>query len=136
MPTCQTNLNMMNKQILSISTLAICVLLMQSCYYDKAELVYPASNANCDTTTVTYSGTIAPLMNASCNSCHGGTAAAGGGIVLDTYAGVKTYAANGKLLNSILQNGAASAMPKGGSKLPDCSINKVRAWINKGMLNN
>lgn len=126
----------MKKQILSISTLVLCILLIQSCYYDKADLVYPSSAAACDTTTVTYSATIAPLMNASCNSCHGGTAAAGAGIVLDTYAGVKTYAANGKLLNSIIQNGAASAMPKGSGKLPDCSINKVRAWINKGMLNN
>lgn len=126
----------MKKQILSISTLVLCILLIQSCYYDKADLVYPSSGAACDTTTVTYSATIAPLMNASCNSCHGGTAAAGAGIVLDTYTGVKTYAANGKLLNSIIQNGAASAMPKGSSKLPDCSINKVRAWINKGMLNN
>ncbi|MBX9892774.1 MAG: c-type cytochrome [Chitinophagaceae bacterium] len=126
----------MKKQILSISTLVLCILLIQGCYYDKADLVYPSSAAACDTTTVTYSATIAPLMNASCNSCHGGTAAAGAGIVLDTYAGVKTYAANGKLLNSIIQNGAASAMPKGSGKLPDCSINKVRAWINKGMLNN
>lgn len=126
----------MNKQILSIITIAFSTFLMQSCYYDKADLVYPSTNANCDTTTVTYSATIAPLMNASCNSCHGGTAVAGAGIVLDTYAGVKTYAANGKLLNSILQNGTASAMPKGSSKLPDCSINKVRAWINRGMLNN
>ena len=126
----------MNKQLFSLSSLAFCILLLQSCYYDKADLVYPSSGANCDTTTVTYSGTIAPLMNASCNSCHGGTASAGAGIVLDKYEGVKTYATNGKLLNSILQNGAASAMPKGSSKLPDCSINKVRAWINKGMLNN
>lgn len=126
----------MKKQIFSLSTIACCILLMQSCYYDKADLVYPVSSVNCDTTTVTYSASIAPLMNASCNSCHGGTAAAGGGIVLDTYAGVKTYASNGRLLNSILQNGAASAMPKGSGKLPDCSINKVRAWINKGMLNN
>lgn len=126
----------MNKQVLSISTIAFCIFLLQSCYYDKADLVYPSTSATCDTTTVTYSATIAPLMSASCNSCHGGTAAAGGGIVLDTYTGVKAYATNGRLLNSILQNGAASAMPKGGSKLPDCSINKVRAWINRGMLNN
>ncbi len=126
----------MNKQIISLITIGFITLLLQSCYYDKADLVYPVSSANCDTATVTYSASIAPLMNASCNSCHGGSAAAGGGIVLDTYAGVKTYAANGKLLNSILQNGAASAMPKGSGKLPDCSINKVRAWINKGMLNN
>jgi hypothetical protein len=27
-------------------------------------------------------------------------------------------------------------MPKGGSKIPDCDINKIRAWINRGSLNN
>jgi hypothetical protein len=35
-----------------------------------------------------------------------------------------------------LQNGTISAMPKGGGKLSDCDINKIRSWLNKGMLNN
>ncbi len=108
---------------------------MSSCFYDKADLIYP-QQTNCDTTAVTYSGTIAPILNASCNVCHGGTAAAGAGIKLDTYAGVSTWVTNGRLLNSMLHNGQASPMPKGGSKLDACTINKVSAWITKGAANN
>jgi hypothetical protein len=49
---------------------------------------------------------------------------------------VKPYITNGKLINSILQNGQASAMPKNGAKLDACTINKIIVWINKGALNN
>lgn len=68
--------------------------------------------------------------------CHGGSASAGAGIALDNYAAVKVYVSNGRLLNSILQNGQASAMPKGGGKMDACSINKVSTWIKNGALNN
>jgi hypothetical protein len=66
----------------------------------------------------------------------GGAAAAGAGIVLDNYNSVKTYVSNGKLLNSILQNGKASSMPKGGGKLDNCTLSKFSSWINQGALNN
>jgi mono/diheme cytochrome c family protein len=108
---------------------------MNSCFYDKADLIYPQPTT-CDTATVTYSGTVAPILNASCNGCHGGAAAAGAGIKLDTYAGVTPWVTNGRLLNSMLHNGQASPMPKGGSKLDACTLNKISAWITKGAANN
>ncbi len=111
------------------------IFLFSACYYDKAELVYPAA-ANCDTANVKFSTTLLPILNASCNSCHGGNAAAGAGIILDTYNGVKASVNGGRFMNSILQNGQASAMPKGGGKLSTCDISKFQAWINAGMLNN
>ena len=108
---------------------------MSSCFYDKADLIYPQA-ATCDTAAVTYSGTVATILNSNCNGCHGGAAAAGAGIKLDTYAGVSTWVTNGRLLNSMLHNGQASPMPKGGSKLDACTINKVSSWITKGAANN
>lgn len=108
---------------------------MSSCFYDKADLIYPQPTT-CDTATVTYSGTVATILNSNCNGCHGGAAAAGAGIKLDTYAGVSTWVTNGRLLNSMLHNGQASPMPKGGSKLDACTINKVSSWITKGAPNN
>ena len=111
------------------------IIYLSSCYYDKADLIY-TQNLACDTTAVKYSTIVATILNTSCNNCHGGTAANGAGIVLDTYASTKVYVDNGKLLNSILQNGKASAMPKGGGKLDACSINKITNWINKGAINN
>jgi mono/diheme cytochrome c family protein len=108
---------------------------LSSCFYDKADLIYP-QQTTCDTATITYSGTVAPILTANCNGCHGGAAAAGAGIKLDTYASLSTWVTNGRLLNSMLHNGQASPMPKGGSKLDACTLNKVSAWITKGAANN
>lgn len=108
---------------------------MNSCFYDKADLIYPQVTS-CDTTAVTYSGTVAKILTSNCNGCHGGAAAAGAGIKLDTYTTVSTYVTNGRLLNSMLHNGQASPMPKGGTKLDACTINKVSSWIKKGAANN
>ncbi len=118
-----------------IITAGIFLVGMNSCFYDKADLIYPQPTT-CDTAAVTYSGTVATILNSNCNGCHGGAAAAGAGIKLDTYAGVSTWVTNGRLLNSMLHNGQASPMPKGGSKLDACTINKVSSWITKGAPNN
>jgi mono/diheme cytochrome c family protein len=120
---------------LIIITAGLFLVGMNSCFYDKADLIYPQPTT-CDTATVTYSGTVATILNSNCNGCHGGAAAAGAGIKLDTYAAVSTYVTNGRLLNSMLHNGQASPMPKGGSKLDACTINKVSSWITKGAPNN
>jgi hypothetical protein len=116
-------------------TAGLFLLGLSSCFYDKADLIYPQPTT-CDTAAVTYSGTIAPILTTNCNGCHGGTAAAGAGIKLDTYASLSTWVTNGRFLNSMLHNGQASPMPKGGSKLDACTINKVSAWITKGAANN
>ena len=115
------------------------ILLFSACYYDKKDQVYPqVVVASCDTTNITYAVTVTNILNTSCNSCHGATTAnlSGGGILLSTYAAVKPYVTNGKLINSIEQNGQASAMPKNMAKLDQCTINKMILWVNKGALNN
>jgi mono/diheme cytochrome c family protein len=120
-----------------ILSIILIVIIFSGCYYDKAELTYPANTSvTCDTSAVKYSVDILSIMSANCNSCHSGTATSGGGIKLDSYTGLKTYATNGQLLNSLLQNGIVAAMPQGGAKLSDCDINKVRSWINNGTPNN
>jgi mono/diheme cytochrome c family protein len=120
---------------IQLFTAGLFLLGLSSCFYDKADLIYPQPTT-CDTATVTYSGTVAPILSTNCNGCHGGTAAAGAGIKLDTYASLSTWVTNGRFLNSMLHNGQASPMPKGGSKLDACTINKVSAWITKGAANN
>jgi hypothetical protein len=109
-----------------------------ACYYDKKDQVYPqVVVAACDTTNVSYSVTVTNILNANCNNCHGASANnLGAGIVLNTYASVKPYITNGRLVNSILQNGNASPMPKNMAKMDVCSINKIIVWANKGAINN
>ena len=112
--------------------------LFNACYYDKKDQVYPqVVVAACDTANVSYSVIVTNILNANCNSCHGASAnTLGAGIFLNTYASVKPYINSGRLVNSILQNGAASPMPKNMAKMDVCSINKIIIWVNKGAINN
>ena len=132
------------KMSLKISTfilsLAVSVSLT-SCYYDTEEELYPDSGTVvCDTTSVSYTTDIVPIMNSKCSysGCHAGANAAAG-IPLETYAGVKEYlvADKARFISSIIWDGSASNMPKGAStKMIDCNINTIRAWINAGYPNN
>ena len=119
-------------------TLFFCLLVfglfLQSCYYDNEVYLYGAGGSACDTTNVTYSGTIAPIMvNNNCNACH--TPSSGNGIVTTDYADLKILATNGKLVNSV--NGTGTIlMPLNGQKMPSCTLAKISKWVRDGALNN
>lgn len=89
----------------------------------------------CDTTDVTYGGSIAPIMNAYCNGCHGGSFPSGG-ISLSSYSGVAAVAADGRLFGSVNHDAGYTAMPQGTAQLSDCKLDKIRIWIENGYLNN
>lgn len=93
------------------------------------------SQGPCDDAVFTYSGAIKPLISAYCNGCHN-SASPLGGVILDTYAGLKTVADNGKLIGSVNHNIGFSAMPKGGNKLSTCQISQIQKWVSAGALNN
>jgi hypothetical protein len=126
------------KIIQQVLFLGMLMVFFNACYYDKKDQVYPqVIVTSCDTTNVTYSVTVTNILNANCNNCHGASAnTLGAGIFLNTYASVKPYISSGRLVNSILQNGSASPMPKNMAKLDICSINKIIIWVNKGSINN
>ncbi|TRZ71277.1 MAG: hypothetical protein D4R97_06950 [Bacteroidetes bacterium] len=107
-------------------------MLFPSCYYDKEETLYPFQK--CDTTHVTYSQTIVPILSANCYVCHA-SAIAQGGVVLDSWAGIQVYVTNGKFIPAIDHTGNFP-MPKGGSMLPDCTIEKIKRWVTNGAPNN
>lgn len=110
--------------------------LLSSCYRDVEDDLYPAGGGACDTTGITYSATIQPLLQSSgCLGCHSGGAPSGG-ISLEGYTNVKTLAQNGKLYGTISHAAGYSPMPKGGNKLSACNITKVKAWIDSGIPNN
>lgn len=97
-------------------------------------------SGGCDTTNVTYSGTIAPLMGNYCNGCHGDSGNSTG-INLTSYfdsgsdAGVKTVAQDGRLWGSVNQDDGYSAMPLGGNRLQECKIDELRIWLDNGYPN-
>ena len=110
---------------------------LASCKKDNAEEMYPADpGVTCDTTNVTFSGTIQPIIEAKCvnSGCHHtGTPS---GIVLTAYSGIAAIANNGKLISAITHDGNASFMPEGQPKLDDCTIAKITKWVNDGAPNN
>ncbi len=126
----------MKRLPLYVTAILVLGIVYSGCYYDKADLVYPVTNVTCDTSNVTYSLVVSAILAQNCNSCHGGSAALGGGIKLDNYTNLLAYAKNGHLINDIQQNPGSDPMPKGGSKLSVCDINKIVVWVNNGTPNN
>lgn len=124
---------MRKRLIISIAAITIFLLFFVSCYYDNEEALYPVLNNLCDTTNVTYSGTIVPILNNSCLGCHS-VPATGGSILLSTYAEVVGSAP--RITGSIKQLTGFFAMPKNGGKLKSCSITQWDIWVRNGMPNN
>ena len=114
----------------------------QGCYYDNYEELHPELllNNSCDTTAVmSFQTHILPILTSSCgatNSCHN-TQGAGGGVILETYSGVKSVVTNGLLVSSIIWDGNASQMPKGSpTQLNNCYQAQIQKWIEEGALDN
>jgi len=105
--------------------------ILNSCTNDKASVIAPT----CDTTTVRLSVELNEILSNNCYSCHSGASPISG-INLADYNVLKTYASNGILISAITHTGSVEPMPQGGNKLSDCEIDKFRAWINRGTLNN
>ncbi len=104
-----------------------------SCYYDKEEILYP--DTTCDTSAVKYSTSILPVLSSNCISCHGGSTPSAS-ISLDSYAGVKQQADNGRLWGSVAHSTNYSPMPKNGTQLNACNLAKIRIWLAAGAPNN
>lgn len=126
----------MKRLIIYLAIFSLTSSLFFSCYYDNEEALYPALSSSCDTTNVTFSGTIAPLLNNSCYSCHSNStaASAGNSIRLESYADVVAKA--DRISGSIKHLGSYSPMPKNGGLIKACSITQFDIWVRKGMLNN
>lgn len=128
----------MKKFQLPITLFVLCALFgLSGCYYDSEEALYGKPGTGCDTTVTKFITQVKPILQSNCLSCHSNSAAtsSGGGIRLEDYADVKTYAQNGHLMGTINHSSSFSAMPKGGGKLTDCNILIIQTWITKGALN-
>ena len=91
------------------------------------------SSTTCDTTgVVTYQKQIAALISLNCISCHSGSGAQKG-ILLDTYANVKTYLNNGKLMAAV--KGTSIQMPPS-YKLTTCEMRQLQLWQANGGIQN
>ncbi len=91
----------------------------------------------CDTTNVTFSTSVMPLITLKCKGCHSGTTPSGN-VSLTNYTQVKATVTSGTLMGSILHQTGYSAMPQpvANGPLPDCDIRKLQIWIAAGALDN
>lgn len=123
----------MKRLFVSLVTLATFLFFFVSCYYDNEEALYPTLVSSCDTTNVTFSGTIAPMLSNNCYSCHSNTTAgAGGGVRLQAVADVISNAAK---IDAAIKHTGLFPMPPSG-KLSSCSISQFDIWVKKGMPTN
>jgi hypothetical protein len=121
---------MTRKQSLLIFFIGGLIVVFNSCYYDKEQLLYPAS-FNCSGVSISYSLDVAPLIQRSCaqgSGCHGAGSASGPG-PLTTYTELKNAGAQ------VLSSTQAGRMPLGSSLSP-AQIKTINCWMTNGMLNN
>lgn len=124
--------------IIAFGTIIALALSVQTgCYYDNEDDLYPFTGM-CDTIDVQLAATIKPILQGSCYACHNASAAgaAGAGINLEDYSSLKGWADNGRLVCATEHGNGCSPMPKGGGRLPQCDIDKLKAWVAAGALDN
>jgi hypothetical protein len=116
--------------------ISCCVIsIFTNCTNDKADVIYPAPSS-CDTTLVSHSKDLTPIMAHNCFDCHSGANASGGYNLEDTTT-LQNAVLDGTLISAIKQDGIlASPMPVEKPKLTSCEINKFIAWGNQGAKGN
>lgn len=114
----------------TILTLSL-IWLLQGCYYDVAEELYPSSA--CETQNMSYQNDILPILqNSGCIGCHGDNSS----IDINSYEDLKVYVDNDALLGSIKHSDGYRPMPDFQPKIDQCLIDKIEAWIYDGAPNN
>lgn len=130
----------MNKYISGLIVIVVFTIgfSLSGCYYDSEEYLYGKLGSDCpDTSVYTFTGGVQPILQKYCYTCHSNSSSSmGGGIKLQNYADVKTYATNGKLVGTITHASGYVPMPQGSSKMTDCYIEVIQKWVKNGSPNN
>jgi hypothetical protein len=136
---------MLKKLVFAATAFLVSVIIFQGCVYHKGDEQYPFV---CDTTHVQYSVEIKAILDQNCATinCHEGPDCFSGynlydyetisGLALDT-----SLFTDGLLLAAVMHEDGLEAngltpMPKDKSKLQDCDINKIAAWVHNGAPDN
>lgn len=101
---------------------------LTNCFYDNEQEQYGI--AQCDTTAMSFSADIKPIIEANCVSCHtpGGQEEVS---PFNDYDGVVSY--SDQIVERV--KGVGSIMPPTG-KLPACDQQKIESWVKAGAPNN
>lgn len=118
--------NMIRKILVPACFIGICV---YGCDYDNEEELFGLQN--CDTTNVSFSATIEPLILTNCaiQGCH---VPGNGRVLLRNYEEIKENVDNGSIWRHAIRD---KDMPPDGP-LPICDIRNLEAWIDAGAPDN
>jgi len=94
-----------------------------------------SNNSECDTSNITYSGTIAGIFATNCTPCHNASTTSGG-VNMDGYTNLQAELNANKtgLLSAIAYNSSTKMPPS--YKLSACEITQINIWIKAGYPNN
>lgn len=123
------------KSLIWLTSLVVLSVLV-SCKHDP-DPITPNPNPDptvCDTTQVTYPGTVVPILEAYCFGCHSG-ATPSAALDLTDYSRLAFVAQNGSLLGSITHASGYAPMPQNAPKMSDCNIRLITKWVNDTTFN-
>jgi len=109
---------------------------LSSCSYDTEEELYGITI--CETELMSFTDDVWPIIQENCVSCHGGETPFAG-LALEHYSQIRTTALDTTVegvINRIDRpEGDPDIMPPN-SRLEQCSIDKIKAWVEQGALEN
>jgi hypothetical protein len=124
----------MKAKILLAATIAGAFLLyLSACSkHNAVEL----GGGGCDTSNVSYSKQVVPILQNNCYQCHQGPGASSG-VDFSNYDAFKGWAASSPyVIGDITATPGYTSMPYGLPLLSTCDINTILAWIHQGAPNN
>jgi len=107
--------------------LIISCIAFNGCTTDSISDLEEIQNEN----SITYISTIKGIIDNNCIRCHATVPINGAPMSLTTYENVKEAVLNRNLLDRISRaEGTSGAMPFGGPRLPQNSIDAINEWTN------
>lgn len=103
---------------------------LQSCYNDSEEYLY--GPVTCDTTEISFSTDVTPIINSSCatTNCHVSGGSGPGDFT--QFGDLKAKVDDSSFVNRVIEQ---RTMPPG-TPLTDCEIQILQAWLDAGATNN
>jgi mono/diheme cytochrome c family protein len=121
----------MRRTLILMFGLASAIILTYNGCKHEPEIYNPdpgPDTTSCDTSNVTYPGTIYPILDQHCIFCHSG-ATPSGGLDFTDYNQLAFVAESGALLGAIRHLEGYQPMPKDGDPLDSCQIRQFEIWI-------
>ena len=117
--------------------LLITIACSYGCVNNKADTIKPINHVICDTTNLSYSADINPIIQENCaiSGCHTNSTMAGS-FTFETYTGFHQAVQHERLIGAIHHQSGFVPMPHNRPQLSDCDIAKITQWVSVGAPNN